>query len=574
VAIVEPYAAVGPEVALAAGFSEAYVKHARIYPLLARLLSHHAERQERTRTQLRLSQALADAELLLSAFLSLTEEAVAVVRSDGTLILGNRAFARLCGRSLGELMQRPVWKCLSAESAGLLRETLGELEAADVYELQLTIIGERDQVVRGRLAVREIGRALAAVLMLRLVPTGANVQVTASAPSAMGAQISPETLRRALTSRRAPSVVVRLRSAFAGPTLARGGGAVSEIRTTMRLALREVVARFAGPADLVIASGEDPLLILGEDGTLVAMRRLHAMLPALRTAFLTAPQVAHVLLLRSGAVSVELASGVCELEVTAAPVELSADDLLRDGLPDLIASRLHAEEEAVGAATLAELTSVRMRASCDLQMIQDRYGAPSALCLPTMSEDVAPVCRALCQQALAHPELALHLNLLSIELALDALAREIDRESALPIVDLHFSVLSQRRLADRFLERCRAYPAELTRSLVVNLRGVPAGAYAPKFNRVASALQELFRLRALTVDDVRDDLVDLEIARIGLLILDYPTFEPLLRERPEAVHSFMRRARRSQARMLVRRAPRGQAFDLREQLGVDMTSAV
>jgi hypothetical protein len=338
--------------------------------------------------------------------------------------------------------------------------------------------------------------------------------------------------------------------------------------------LREIVGGFAGTTDLVITPGEDAHLILAEEGTLPAMRRLDAMLPAVRDAFRSSPRVAHELLLRGAAMAADLTTATCEIEVTAAPVELAADDLMRDELPALIADRLQAEEEALGAGTLAELTALRMGACCDLQMIQDRYGAPSALCLPTMNEAAAPAYEELRRQALAHPDLALHLDLLGVELALEALAREVDRESALAIVDLDFSVLSQRRLADRFLDRCRAYPPELIRSLVVNLQGVPPGAYAPKFNRVASALQELFRLRALTVEDIRGDLVDLEVARIGLLVLDHPTLEPLLAERPETVHSFIRRARRSRVRVLVRRVPRGQAFELREQLGVDLTAAV
>ena len=47
------------------------------------------------------------------------------------------------------------------------------------------------------------------------------------------------------------------------------------------------------------------------------------------------------------------------------------------------------------------------------------------------------------------------------------------------MIDLHFSVLGHRRLAERYLERCRALPSKIARALVVNLLGVPSGAYAP-----------------------------------------------------------------------------------------------
>jgi hypothetical protein len=171
------------------------------------------------------------------------------------------------------------------------------------------------------------------------------------------------------------------------------------------------------------------------------------------------------------------------------------------------------------------------------------------------------------------PELALQLALLTLELAAEALAREVDRDSTLAIVDLHLGALGQRRLADRFLDRCRALPPGISRSLVINLLGVPPGAYAPKLARVTAGLQDIFRLRAITIRDIRAELIDLDLGRVGIVIVDYRDVEPFVAERQEVVLALARKVHKSQARLLVRRVPRGAAADLRERLGVDLTSS-
>ena len=90
---------------------------------------------------------------------------------------------------------------------------------------------------------------------------------------------------------------------------------------------------------------------------------------------------------------------------------------------------------------------------------------------------------------------------------------------------------------------------------------------------MTGALQELFRLRAVTVHDPRAELVDLDLARVGLVIVDFRDLLPLFEERSDIIQALVRRVHRSQTRLLVRHVPRGLAGELRERLAVDLTSA-
>jgi hypothetical protein len=65
----------------------------------------------------------------------------------------------------------------------------------------------------------------------------------------------------------------------------------------------------------------------------------------------------------------------------------------------------------------------------------------------------------------------------------------------------------------------------------------------------------------------------LEAARIGLVLVRYPDLAPLLGERHDLAQAFVRRANRGGARLLVRGVPRGEAADLRDRLGIDLTSS-
>ena len=57
------------------------------------------------------------------------------------------------------------------------------------------------------------------------------------------------------------------------------------------------------------------------------------------------------------------------------------------------------------------------------------------------------------------------------------------------------------------------------------------------------------------------------------MIVDYRDVEPFVAERQDVVQALARKVHKSQARLLVRRGARGAATDLRERLGVDLTSS-
>jgi hypothetical protein len=379
-------------------------------------------------------------------------------------------------------------------------------------------------------------------------------------------------LRAALRGRRAPAVVARIRPAEDARSGSRAPALPPEAAGLVRAVLRDVLADLAGEHDLLFAVGEDAYLLMTGETSLAAMRRLGRIVHGAREALLRSPRLAHELLLLGGASLAERLEGVGEPQVLAAAVDIGPDDLAHPDLPTLLATRLQAEEALLGGPTLRRLNELQARATCELAMVQDQDGAPSALCLPRPNEVAAAQMARLAEEAEERPELALHLALLTLELTVEALGREVDRDSALAVVDLHLAVLGHRRLADRFLDRCRALPPETARSLVVNLLGVPPGAYAPKFARITAGLQDVFRLRAMTVRDIRSELIDLELARIGVVIVDYLDLEPFLAERQDLVQALARRVHKSQARLLVRRVPRGAAADLRDRLGVDLTS--
>jgi PAS domain-containing protein len=584
-ALLEPRGRLDREAAVLAGFDDAFLKHPRAYPVLAPLAAELAERRALTRQQLRLSQARGDAEQLLTALMTATDAAVAVLDGEGAVTVANGRFCRLAGRPLAEMLGRPLWPRLATASATSLRAALATPDAA-TGALPLPVLiadgSGGEAAADARVAVRELGNGQrSAVLVLRPAseagpgPAGAPAPPPPAPARLVEPVVDPSTegLRAALRGRVNPVVVARVRLAESVRALARTGTLPPEIAAVMQQALRDALAGLLGDGDVVFAHADEAHLLLADEGVLAATRRLARAIPAARDALLRSPRLAHDLLAVGGARLAEQLGELSELQVTSAPIDLAPDELGQEELPALLATRLLVEEATLGAETLRALNELRATAACELRMVQDQDGAPSALCLPCLDPAAASRMEALEDLAETRAEVALQTALLGLELAAEALGREVDRESALAVVDLRFAVLGQRRLADRFLDRCRTLPPGTTRSLVVNLLGVPPGAYAPKFARVTAGLAEIFRLRALTLRDVRADLVDLDLGRIGLLVIDYRELEPHLEERQDLVQALVRKAHRSQARLLVRRVPRGVAAGLRERLGVDLTSA-
>jgi PAS domain-containing protein len=585
-ALLDPRDRLDRDAALLAGFDDAFLKHQRTYPVLARLAVELGERLALNRQQLRLSQAHTDTEQLLAALLAASDAGVAVLDGEGDLSVANARFCRLAGRSLADLLRRPVWPLLTTVSATSLRAALATPDAAaGALPLPLTLVGAEvgEIATEARLAVRTLGSGQrSAVLVLR--PTiepplpAAPPQppdLPSPSPRLVEAVVDPsaEGLRAVLRGRVNPVVIARLRTGENARALARTGSLPPEAVAVMQQGLRDALVRLLGDGDVVFSHADEVHVLLADEGVLASMRRLARAVPAARGMLLRSPRLSHDLLAVGGARLAEQLGDLSELQVAAAPIDLTPDDIGKEELPGLLATRLLNEEATLGPETLRALNELRVSASCELRMVQDQDGAPSALCLPCLDPVAAVRFAALAELAEARAEIALHTALLGLELTVEALAGELDRESALAVFDLHFAVLGQRRLAERFLDRCRTLPAGTTRSLVVNLLGVPPGAYAPKFARVTAGLAELFRLRALTLRDIRADLVDLDLGRIGLLVVDYRELEPHLEERQDLVQALVRKAHRSQARLLVRRVPRGAAHDLRERLGVNLTSS-
>ena len=572
-ALLEPREPLERDDAVLAGFDDAFVKHARTYPVLARLAVEIAERLALGRAQQRVSRARADAELLLAALMAVCDAGVAVLAADGTITVANGQLCRMAGRQPADLLRSQVWTLLDGAGTAALRAALEGPSAGQAnVRLALDLLTPNGpEPADGRLALRELGdRQRTGILCLRPAETAAAAP-TAPVPAPREASLAD--LRTALRGRRAPAVVARIRPAEDARAGARSPALPPEAVGVVRAALRDVLADLAGENDLLFAVGEDTYLLMTGETSLAAMRRLGRLVYGAREALQRSPRLAHELLLLGGASLAERLDGVGEPQALAAAVDVGPEDLVHPDLPTLLATRLQAEEALLGGPTLRRLNELQARATCELAMVQDQDGAPSALCLPRPNEVAAAQIARLAEGTEDRPELALQLALLTLELTVEALAREVDRDSALAIIDLHLGVLGQRRLADRFLDRCRSLPPGIVRSLVVNLLGVPPGAYAPKLARVTVGLQDLFRLRAITIRDIRAELIDLDLARVGVVIVDYRDVEPFVAERQDVVQALARKVHKSQARLLVRRVARGAATDLRERLGVDLTSS-
>jgi hypothetical protein len=508
----------------------------------------------------------------------LDEAALAVLDRAGVVTVGNGELARLSGRPLAELLGRPVWPLLDDDSATMLRERLSAGEAVEgVRTLDLVVVDREGARVplAARLAARELSQH-GRCHVLRLRPhLGARSMFLVredDEPGDTGEDV-PGRLKK-LLERSEPPVLARLRLADPARIVGRSGPAAAEVSAALCRTAGELLAGLLGEEDLLLPHGSEEFLVVAPDVSgLAAMRRVGSLAAALERGLEASPRVAHSLLAAGGARAAEETRALAAIDVAARPLDMAPEDAGAKDAAAFLARRLQAEEAVLGADVLRSLNRLQVEAACELCMVQDRHGAPSALVLPRLDQRSAARHAALLAEAGDRPELLVELDLLGLELAAEAVAREVDRESALAIVDLHFSVIAQRRAADRFLARCRALPAELARGIVVNLAGVPPGTYAPKLARVTAPLQDLFRLRGLTADDPRADLVDLEAARIGLVVVRYPELAPLLGERQDLAQAFVRRAHRGGARLLVRGVPRGEAADLRDRLGVDLTSA-
>lgn len=573
-AILEPRSPLNREEAVLAGFDDAFAKHRHLHQALGRLLMEMTERRALTRQQLKVSQARRDAELLLSTVLAASDTAVVILDGEGTVTVANAQLAHMVGRPLADILARPLWPLLDPDGAASLRSVLQDGQGAGPIALTATVLGREGPIAT---SVRALGRELRQQRRVAVVSFRPALGEAAPPGLLRAREPAPEPtaeeLSAALRLRRTAPVVARVRLGEGNRLLARAGSLPPEALAALHLNLRTTLRDLLTDEDLLFGAGEDSYLVLGEESVLRAMRRLGRTMPALRAALLNSPQLAHDLLGLGGAPLVEQLDQLCELQVAAAPIELLPEEVGHGDPAMLLSARLQAQEAALGGEVLRSLNELRMHAACELRMVQDQDGAPSALCLACLDELAAPRFAELGEMAQGRPEIALQLGLLHLELAIEALAREVDRDSALAVIDLHFTVLGHRRLAERYLDRCRALPPKIARALVINLLGVPPGAYAPKFARVTGSLQELFRLRAITVRDPRSELVDLDLARIGLVIVDFRDLMPLFEDRVDVIQALIRRVHRSQTRILVRHVPRGLASELRERLGVDLTSA-
>jgi PAS domain-containing protein len=576
VALLPPSGGPDRDAALEAGADEALAKLPRAYPIIGRLVAEMAERRALARQQLRLSAARVDAELLLAALMVLDEAGLAVLDASGVVTVANGELARMAGRALGELLGRPVWPLLDDDSAATLRERLsGGDGAGGVRTLDLVMVDREGArlPLTARLATAKLSQH-AGCHVLRLRPhLGARPSFLSFEDEADAAEDTPTRLRE-LLQRPEPPVLARLRLADPARIVGRSSPAAAELSAALSRTAGELLPGLLGGEDLLIPQGDGEFLVVVADASdLAAVRRLGRVAAALEGGLAASPGLAHSLLAVGGARAAEEMGALAAVEVVARPLDLTPEDADGRDMAAYLARRLRADEAVFGADTLRGLNRLQMEAACELCMVQDRHGAPSALVLPRLDERSAARQAGLLAEAGNRPELLLEIDLLGLELAAEAAAREVDRDSALAIVDLHFSVIAQRRSADRLLARCRTLPADLARGLVVNLVGVPPGTYAPKLARVTAPLHDLFRLRGLTVDDPRADLVDLEAARIGLVLVRYPDLAPLLGERHDLAQAFVRRANRGGARLLVRGVPRGEAADLRDRLGIDLTSS-
>jgi hypothetical protein len=105
----------------------------------------------------------------------------------------------------------------------------------------------------------------------------------------------------------------------------------------------------------------------------------------------------------------------------------------------------------------------------------------------------------------------------------------------------------------------------------VLITDVAPGTYPPKLGRDVNLLRDFGRLRGLTLPDPLAEPPDPSVVRADLLVLDYTLSERALREAPDAVRNFVRRAHTLHSRVLLRRVPRGLAPSLRERYGFDLT---
>lgn len=569
VVIAEPEHARSAGRAVAAGAQDWVPKDAPLFLALARIVAYAIERAEAERRIARLERTARSAEALLVDVLESASRAALLVDADGRVQRCNAAAERLLYRPRTRIEGRPFADFLLKYDLARYRDAIhlaGARPGQNVVEEVRLVTGDETEPVR--LEVRTCGPDEARrmhVLWLQPVQTAAGFEgdpeaqlrrllqeVIASGrtrvPIAQVHLLGLDEVRKALGDRwpelehRVHRVVERVLGSFLSPheRYCRNGDG-GYIVVFARATNEEAAARAAAIAEAIEAA------VLGADDLTA---RARSLVPPLGERERTA-------LARVSAEVQEAAIDDPGLGRAAEPGSwLAGDWPMRPVEKDPV---VELERQA------------RERLRLDFEPVYDHAGLPTSMFLARPDGDGGSVLGQLLGLARSLPNaLPVH-DVCLLDATLAALEQEPGLEQMLVFAEVHYETLASRRFAEPYLARLRQIGPELQRSLALLIVGVAPGTYPPKLGRAVALVREFGRMRAVTLPDPAGEPPDPTVVRADLLVLDHAPAERMLRESPEVVRGFVRRAQMLQSRVLIRRVPRGFAPLLRERFGFDFT---
>lgn len=570
-------AGAGPDGPMLAGGAVLAERRPGTVPLLLRLLDEIRERERLARLHRKAAQARHDAELLLSGVLGVSHDALAVTDEEGRIMLANAALARLVRRAAGELAGLPLLAVLRPEQGLDRSEALawrelaeGTREDAGAWRIVLP------DALRGPLAaswrrLRLDGeRSCFVFAFRRAIATSASraPPATAADPGQLAARL------RVLHDRPLERVpVARLRLLAWSRARSVLAGAVAAIEAELlRVVTRRLAADLGEEDGWAMAAEDTVVLCLPETEIRPAVRRIGLLARALEADLLASAELAQRLGDIEALFLLEEDRAFGSVETAVVALELSDEEIAEGDAAALLLRRIAQAEQELGPAALQALNELQRASTGELGLVQARNGEPSSLSLLRLDPVETARLEQLRQAGPQSPELLLELDLLLLDEVGRCLRQEVDRDSVIVVLEVSFAVLSQRRLLERYLAACRRLPPDIQRCLAFNLIGVPPGAYGPKLGRALAPLQELSRLRAITVTDPRAALVDLGAARVALVVMRHADLALLIQARPDQVQALLRRIHSHGARLLLRDVPRATAPGLRDRFDIDLSA--
>ncbi len=572
IVLAEPeHARAAPRV-LAAGADDWVPKGGPLFVGLPRFVAYTLERVELRRNARELQERQRDDERLFHALLDSTPAAVLVLGEQGRIAHCSRRLSELFDRPLNRIEGRRFADFLALHSRRIHAELEEEALAASSHEseapIQLAMLGQ-EQTIRMRLCVARSAKGRT----WRIVWLTPEVAPAADEP----AEKRDDALRRALRE-----------------VLEKGGGTLpmarihllglGELRAALAERWTEFEAQVRDIVERVLRSHLEPgerfcreeglgyMIIFGAADETRAEARVAAMEEAIRAAVLGAEDLAERGRLQRPPLNEDAYERLAAVETSIEEVPVVTEDLAAEGdLWEVLKARSRQGGAAGAVHPSGIIAELRRTAEGSYEPALDSQGIPAPILLLAFDQRSAELVERYARKAAHDPAQLFELDKLVLERHLRMLIEELRMGSDVALVDVHYDTLASRHSGEAYIALLEEVPEDLHPLLGFNICGIPPGIYAPKVARLVSALRPFSHLQAIEVDIRRGELPDLPTIRVPIVTVPYHGLAGQQAGQGERLRTLVNRAHAHNARILLRRVPRGWGPALRERYPIDFT---